>query len=202
MRSICVFCGSQPGNNQKFKQAAVELGHLIAKKNWQLVYGGAHVGLMGALADAALKSAGNVIGIIPENLVAKEIAHTGISELKIVKNMHERKALMNELADGFIALPGGYGTVEEFCEMLTWSMLGIHKAPCGLLNIDGYFDHLLKFFDWSVQCEFITPAHRDLILVSESPEDLLKQMENFRYTVPERLYKESNAALDQQPNLS
>lgn len=189
MRSICVFCGSHDGNNEKFKAIAIELGQLIAKSNLSLVYGGAHVGLMGAVADAALRASGKVIGVMPESLVAKEIAHTGITELKIVKTMHERKATMNELSDGFIALPGGYGTIEEFCEMLTWSMLGLHKAPCGLLNIDGFFDHLLKFFDWSEECTFISKEHRALILVSDSPADLLKQMQEYKYTAAERYYE-------------
>ncbi len=189
MQSICVFCGSHNGNNEKFKAAAVETGQLIAKKKLTLVYGGAQVGLMGAVADAALRASGTVIGVIPESLVAKEIAHTGITELKIVKTMHERKAIMSELSDGFIALPGGYGTLEEFCEMLTWSMLGLRKAPCGLLNIDGFFDHLLKFFDWSAECEFISKEHRALILVSDSSADLLKQMQDFKHTATERYYE-------------
>lgn len=189
MHSVCVFCGSHDGNNDKFKTAAVELGQLIAKNNLTLVYGGAHVGLMGAMADAALRSAGKVIGVMPDALVAKEIAHTGITELKIVKTMHERKATMSDLADGFIAMPGGYGTTEEFCEMLTWTMLGIHKLPCGLLNVEGFFDHLLKFFDYSTECGFITKEHRALILVSDSPADLLKQMEEFKYTAKERYYE-------------
>jgi len=193
MQSICVFCGSHNGSNEKFTAAAVETGQLIAKKNLTLVYGGARVGLMGAVADAALRASGAVIGVIPESLVAKEIAHTGITELKIVKTMHERKAAMSELSDGFIALPGGYGTLEEFCEMLTWSMLGLRKAPCGLLNIDGFFDHLLRFFDWSAECDFISKEHRQLVLVSDSPVDLLKQMEEFKYTAAERYYESSKA---------
>ena len=188
MHSICVFCGSHDGNNEKFKAAAVELGQLLAKSDLQLVYGGAHVGLMGAVADAALRASGKVIGVLPEHLAAKEIAHTGITELKIVKTMHERKATMAQLSDGFIALPGGYGTVEEFCEVLTWSMLGLHKKPCGLLNIDGYFDHLLKFFDSANKCDFVTSEHRALILVADSAEDMLKQFKNFKHNAPQRNY--------------
>jgi uncharacterized protein (TIGR00730 family) len=193
MDSICVFCGSHDGNNEKFKAAAVELGQLIAKNNMRLVYGGAHVGLMGAVADSALRASGKVIGVMPEHLAAKEIAHRGITELKIVQTMHERKAIMSELSDGFIALPGGYGTLEEFCEMLTWSMLGIRKAPCGLLNIDGFFDHLLKFFDWSAECNFISKEHRDLILVSDTPADLLKQVREFKHSGVERYYENKKA---------
>lgn len=192
MQSVCVFCGSHNGNNKKFKMAAIELGQLIAKSNLTLVYGGAHVGLMGSLADAALRASGKVIGIMPEDLAAKEIAHTGITELKIVKNMHERKATMSALADGFIAIPGGYGTVEEFCEMLTWSMLGIKKAPVGLLNIDGFFDYLLKFFDSLCQTGFITKEHRELVLVAETPANLLTKMQEFKYTAHERVYELSN----------
>ncbi len=189
MRSICVFCGSKYGDQPEFRAAAIAAGQLIAKNKIELVYGGGHVGLMGALADAALAASGKVIGVMPEDLVAKEIAHKGLTELKVVKSMHERKATMAQLSDGFIALPGGYGTVEEFCEVITWSMLGIHKKPCGLLNINGYFDDLLKFFDTACKREFISADHRALILVSSSVDDLLDQMKSFKHIAPERYYE-------------
>ena len=189
MRSICVFCGSKYGDQPEFRAAAIATGQLIAKNKIELVYGGGHVGLMGALADAALGASGKVIGVMPEDLVAKEIAHKGLTELKVVKSMHERKATMSQLSEGFIALPGGYGTVEEFCEVLTWSMLGIHKKPCGLLNINGYFDDLLKFFDTASKREFISADHRALILVSNSIDNLLEQMKSFKHMAPERYYE-------------
>jgi uncharacterized protein (TIGR00730 family) len=189
MRSICVFCGSKDGNKPEFRAAAIEIGQLIAKNNLELIYGGGQVGLMGVLADAALKASGEVIGVMPEDLVKKEISHKGLTLLTVVKSMHERKAKMAELSDGFIALPGGYGTLEEFCEVLTWSMLGIHKKPCGLLNVNGYFNDLLKFFDSAVAYDFITKEHRALILVSDSPSDLLEQIKNFKHTAHERYYE-------------
>ncbi len=191
MRSICVFCGSKYGNKPAFKAAAIEMGTQIAKSGLELIYGGGHVGLMGALADAALAAGGKVIGVIPEDLVKKEVSHKGLTLLTIVKSMHERKAKMAELSDGFIAIPGGYGTLEEFCEVLTWSILGIHKKPCGILNIEGYFDPLLKFFDDSAKCEFITQEHRDLVLVSDSVSDLLKRMQEYKHTARERYYERS-----------
>ena len=188
MKSICVFCGSKNGDQPEFKEAAIAMGQQLAKNQLQLIYGGGDVGLMGALADAALAASGKVIGVIPENLVAKEVAHKGLTELKVVKSMHERKAMMAELSDGFIALPGGCGTVEEFCEVITWSVLGIHKKPCGLLNVNGYYDDLLKFFDSASKHDFITAEHRALILVSDSVDDLLKQMKSFKHTAHERYY--------------
>ncbi len=188
MRSVCVFCGSRDGSKPEFKAAAIELGQLIAKDNIELIYGGGHVGLMGALADAALEASGKVIGVIPESLAKKEIAHFGLTELKVVKSMHERKAKMAELSDGFIAIPGGYGTLEEFCEVLTWSVLGIHKKPCGLLNVGGFYNDLLKFFDSLNGYDFITKEHRDLVLVSDSPADLLSQMKNYKHTAQKRYY--------------
>ena len=188
MQSICVFCGAKYGDQPEFKAAAIALGQAIAREKMDLIYGGGHVGLMGAVADAAIAAGGQAIGVIPEFLVAKELAHTGLSELIIVKTMHERKAKMAELAQGFIALPGGYGTVDEFCEMLTWSMLGLQKYPCGILNINGYFDDLLKFFTSASKHGFINPEHRELILVSDSVDDLLKQMKEFKHTAAERTY--------------
>jgi len=186
MRRLCVYCGAASGSDPVFKELAIELGNKLVSSGFELVYGGGHVGLMGALADAVLEAGGKVIGVIPKDLVAKELAHRGLTELKIVSSMHERKAVMAHLADGFLAIPGGYGTLEEFCEVLTGSMLGLHKKPCGILNINGYYDHLIEFFDTGVRYEFIRAEHRSLVLVANSVEDSLELIKNFVHTVPER----------------
>ena len=144
---ICVFCGSNSGNNPAYRAAAIELGRLLAGRDIEIVYGAGNIGLMGILADAALAAGGKVIGVIPESLMAKEVGHLGLTELRIVKSMHERKAIMSDLSDAFIAMPGGFGTFEEFCEVVTWSQLGIQSKPCGLLNVEGYYDPLLELFD-------------------------------------------------------
>lgn len=180
MRRICVFCGSSPGAQPHYAAAAGELGRALAVQGIELVYGGGNVGLMGILADAALATGGRVIGVIPEALRRKEVAHTGLSELRVVGSMHERKALMNDLADAFIALPGGLGTFEEFFEVLTWAQLGIHAKPCGLLNVRGYYDGLLSFVRHAVDERFLRPQHAGLILASDSVADLLAQIEDFR----------------------
>ena len=176
MKRICVFSGSKPGINGAYKHAARTLGELIARRGLELVYGGATVGLMGDVADSALAAGGRVIGVIPEFLVAKEIAHQQLSELHVVKSMHERKALMAELADGFIALPGGFGTFEEFCEVLTWSQLKVHDLPCGLLNVEGFYDPLIQLFDRALQEQFLRREHRELVLVHSEPEALVKML--------------------------
>ena len=180
MTRICVFAGSNPGTSATYRAAADELGRTLARRRIGLVYGGARVGLMGALADAALGSGGEVIGVIPEALVAREIAHAGLSELRLVGSMHERKALMNELADGFIALPGGWGTLEEWFEVLTWSQLGLHRKPCGLLNAAGYFDGLLRFIDHMIQQGFVRPEFRSAIVQAGAPEALLDSFETYQ----------------------
>lgn len=156
------------------------MGRELARRGIGLVYGGGNIGLMGVVADSALAAGGEVIGVIPEALMARELGHEGVTELKVVRSMHERKALMAELSDGFIALPGGFGTLEEFCEILTWSQLGIHPKPCGILNINGYFDQLLAFFDRSVSEGFVRSEHRALVLVGEEPGALLDEMIGFR----------------------
>lgn len=179
MKRICVFCGSNKGSRPVYAEAAVELGRILARQKLELVYGGGCVGLMGILADSVLEQGGHVIGVIPEALVAKEVAHKGLPDLRVVKSMHERKALMAELSDGFIALPGGFGTYEEFCEILTWAQLGLHKKPFGLLNVAGFYDPLLSLFDHSVTEGFIRQAHRDLVMVEESPEILLQRLATF-----------------------
>lgn len=152
---------------------AVQLGHALAERGIGLVYGGGRVGLMGTIAGAVLERGGEVIGVIPEDLVKKELAHEGLTSLRVVGSMHERKALMARLSDGFVAMPGGFGTLDEFCEILTWAQLGLHQKPCGFLNVDGYFDLFLKFIDHSVAQGFIRAEHRKLILVSAEPRALL-----------------------------
>jgi uncharacterized protein (TIGR00730 family) len=177
MKRICVFAGSSPGARPEYLVAARNLGHALVRHRSDLVYGGARVGLMGALADAVLAGGGHVTGVIPESLVTKEVAHTGLSELRIVASMHERKAAMADLADGFIAMPGGWGTMEEFFEVLTWAQLGLHRKPCGLLNVSGFFDGLLSFIEHSMDEGFVRRAHRDMMLVAEVPDSLLQLFE-------------------------
>jgi uncharacterized protein (TIGR00730 family) len=165
-RRVCVFCGSSDGTRQDYLREAANLGRALAAKGWGLVYGGAGIGLMGALANAALDGGAEVIGVIPEALAAREIAHSGLNELQIVGSMHERKARMASLADAFIALPGGYGTLDEFLEILTWAQLGIHQKPCVLVNTASYFDGLLSFLDDAVSEGFLRSHNRELVLVA------------------------------------
>ncbi len=180
MKRICVFCGSSPGARQEYVQAARELGQVLTKRNIGLVYGGARVGVMGELASAVLKNGGEVIGVIPQDLVEKEVAFTELADLRVVGSMHERKALMAELADAFIALPGGLGTIEEFFEVLTWAQLGMHHKPCGLLNICQYYDNLMTFLDQAVAEQFIEAEHRSMLLIDESPDALLDQFTRYQ----------------------
>lgn len=182
MNRICVYCGSNAGARLEYLQAARQLGELLASRSITLVYGGANVGMMGALANAVLDAGGHVTGVIPTDLVDKEIAHKHLSELRIVGSMHERKQLMADLSDGFIALPGGLGTFEEFFEVVTWAQLGFHSKPCGLLNVCGYYDKLLAFLDDAVQERLIRAEHRAIILQSSDAADLLQQMS--AYTPP------------------
>jgi uncharacterized protein (TIGR00730 family) len=176
---ICVFCGSNSGINPAYRDAALHLGRLLAERAIELVYGGGNVGLMGVLADAVLQANGRVIGVIPESLMAKEVGHVGLTELRIVQSMHERKALMADLSDGFIAMPGGFGTFEEFCEVVTWSQLAIHAKPCGLLNVNGYYDPLLELFDHAVREGFLRQENRRLVLEDRDPDRLLDRMADF-----------------------
>ncbi|HYX15389.1 MAG TPA: TIGR00730 family Rossman fold protein [Nostoc sp.] len=173
MKSICVFCGSSMGVRPVYKEAAQTLGKTLASQKFRLVYGGGNVGLMGVVADAALLAGGEVIGVIPEFLAAKEIAHNELTVLHVVGSMHERKTKMADLGDAFIALPGGYGTLEEFCEILTWAQLGLHQKPCGLLNVERYFDPLLRLFDHAVKEEFLKSALRSLVLEASDAQSLL-----------------------------
>ena len=177
---ICVFCGSNSGSRSAYTKAAVDLGRWLAQEKLSLVYGGGRVGLMGSIADAVLEEGGEVIGVIPESLVRREVAHTGLTDLRVVQTMHERKALMAELSDAFIALPGGFGTLDEFCEILTWAQLGLHKKPCGLLNVEGYFDPLLALFDRAVADGFLHPKHRSMLITAGDPERLLEEMVKYR----------------------
>ena len=180
MQRVCVFCASSFGVRAEYRAAAQELGAMLAGQGIEIVYGGAKVGLMGAVADAALAAGGRVIGVIPEALMLKEIAHVGLTELKIVPSMHERKALMASLADGFIALPGGFGTFEEFCEVLTWAQLGLHEKPCGLLNVSGYYDHLLGMFDHAMDEKLLKLENRQIVLASDDAGRLLEMMRGYR----------------------
>jgi uncharacterized protein (TIGR00730 family) len=173
MRRLCVFCGSSPGRRPAFAETARRLGGLLAARGLGLVYGGGHVGLMGVLADAVLGAGGEVIGVIPQALVDKELAHPGLTGLRVVATMHQRKALMADLADGFIALPGGFGTADELFEILTWAQLGLHAKPIGVVNVGGYFDALLAWLDHTVGERLVRPEHRRLLLEADDPERLL-----------------------------
>jgi uncharacterized protein (TIGR00730 family) len=183
MKRLCVYCGSSPGSQPHYTEAAENLARVLVKRNIEVVYGGASVGMMGVLANTVLAEGGHVIGIIPQTLVDKEVAHPGLSDLRVVNSMHERKTLMAELSDGFIALPGGLGTLEEVFEVLTWAQLGLHQKPCGLLNIRGYYRSLIAFLDHAVSERFIRDVHRTMLLVEEEPERLLDHFE--RYQAPE-----------------
>ena len=180
MKQICVFCGSSPGARPEYVHAAKQLGYTLARKDLGLVYGGARVGLMGKIAEAVLEKGGKAIGVIPKALVEKEVAFTGLADLRVVDSMHERKALMAELSDGFIALPGGLGTIEEFFEVVTWAQLGIHLKPCGLLNINHYYDRLIDFLDHTVNEKFVELEHRSMILIDENSEKLLQKFETYQ----------------------
>ena len=180
MKKICVYCGSSPGSKPDYLQMARQLGYFLAEKQITLVYGGGNVGMMGEIAKSTLESGGEVIGVIPEALVRMEVAFKDISQLHVVKDMHERKAMMAELSDAFIALPGGLGTIEEFFEVLTWNQLGIQNKPCGLLNICGYYDKLLEFVDVTVDQLFVEGCYRDMILVDHDPEKLLEKMDAYQ----------------------
>lgn len=180
MQRICVFCGSQVGRLPHYAAAATALGTLLAQRGIGLVYGGGKIGLMGVIADAALAGGGEVIGVIPERLMNRELGHGGVTDLRVVGSMHERKAMMSDLSDAFIALPGGYGTFEEFFEVVTWMQLGIQAKPCGLLNVEGYYDTLLALLDHASGEAFIRPHHRGLVLVDTDPAMLLQQLHNYR----------------------
>ncbi|WP_262272507.1 LOG family protein [Microvirga yunnanensis] len=176
---LCVFCGSSSGQDPVYLEAARSLGETLAANGIELVYGGASVGLMGAVADAVLARGGHVIGVMPQALVDKEIAHRGLSDLRVVGSMHERKALMAELADGFVALPGGLGTFEELFEVWTWAQLGYHRKPCALLNAGGFYDKLTDFLDDVVDRSFVKPIHRAMLIVESKPAALVEAVRSY-----------------------
>ena len=176
MKRLCVFCGANAGTRAEYGASARELAAVLARRGLGLVYGGGNVGLMGMLADAMLHAGGEVIGVIPQHLVAREVAHRGVTRLHVVDDMHQRKAMMNELSDAFVALPGGFGTLEEFFEILTWSQLGIHRKPSGLLNVSGYYDDLLAMLDHAVTEGFLLPANRKLVIADTDADALVKRL--------------------------
>jgi uncharacterized protein (TIGR00730 family) len=176
MKRICIYCGSSTGNQPLYREMAEAMGALLARRGIGLVYGGGNVGLMGIVADAALAGGGEVIGVIPRSLADREIAHGGVTDLRVVDSMHTRKALMAELSDAFIAMPGGVGTFEEFFEAVTWTQLGVHRKPCGLLNVGGFYTPLAAFIDQAVTEGFIKPIHRAVIVVDDDPERLLNSL--------------------------
>lgn len=176
MKRVCVYCGSSPGDRPDYADLAREVGRTLAARGLELVYGGGHVGLMGTMADAALAAGGRVTGIIPQRLVDAEVAHNGLTSLEIVGSMHERKARMAELADAFIALPGGFGTLDELFEILTWAQLGLHGKPCGLIDFDGYYAPLVGWADGAVRSGFVRPAHRKLLMVDTDLDRLLDRL--------------------------
>lgn len=182
MKRICVFCGSSFGVRREYREAAISTANALIERGLGLVYGGASIGLMGAIADAMLQAGGEVIGVIPNTLVDLEIAHERLTEIRVVRSMHERKAAMADLSDGFIAMPGGFGTLEEFSEVITWLQLGIHQKPCGLLNIADYFDNLIAFMDHAMREGFIKPKYRSNVIVASEANTLLEAFDNFGRT--------------------
>lgn len=179
MKSIAIYCGSSPGGRPEYTETARQLGEILAQRGITLIYGGGHVGIMGAVADGVLDAGGHVIGVIPKALARKELAHESASEMRVVDSMHERKAMMVELADAFVALPGGFGTFDELCEIATWSQLGYEEKPIGVLNVAGYFAPMLQQFDLAVQERFLKQEHRDLILADTDPDQLLDRLAKF-----------------------
>jgi uncharacterized protein (TIGR00730 family) len=185
MRHVCVFCGSKSGGRPLYAEAARHFGAALVARGCGLVFGAGHVGLMGVLADAVLAAGGRAVGVIPQALVDRELAHRGLTELRVVETMHQRKALMADLSDAFVALPGGYGTGDELFEILTWAQLGIHAKPVGLLNTAGYFDPMLAWLDHMVREDFLRRKHRELLLVADDADGLLDLLEKYRPGPPE-----------------
>jgi uncharacterized protein (TIGR00730 family) len=180
MKTICVYCGSSPGLLPDYRESARQLGFELADRGLGLVYGGASVGVMGAVADAVLERGGKVTGVIPRSLATREVSHTGLDQLFVVGSMHERKAKMAELSDGFIALPGGWGTIEEIFEMLTWAQLGFHEKPCGLLNVASYYDSLFAFLESAIEQRFVKEEYRPMMMMDDSPGALLDRFSLYR----------------------
>jgi uncharacterized protein (TIGR00730 family) len=189
--NICVFTGSRRGVRAEYAAAAEQLGRELVARGYGLVYGGGDVGLMEVVADAVLEQQGHVIGVIPATFVEREVAHRGLSELRIVQSMHERKAMMAELSHAFIAIPGGIGTMEEFFEVLSWAQLGLHNKPCGLLNVCAYYRHLVQFMDYAVEQDFLKPKHRALLIVEQEPGVLLDRFEELIVTQPPKPFDPS-----------
>jgi uncharacterized protein (TIGR00730 family) len=179
MKRLCVYCGSSPGAGDAYATAAADLARLMAASNIGLVFGGSSKGLMGVLADSVMAAGGEAVGVIPAVMRDKEVAHDGLTELHVVDSMHDRKSLMAVLSDGFVALPGGFGTLEEIIEVLTWGQLRFHAKPCGLLNVDGYFDQLLGFFDHAEDRGFLRRQHREMLLVADTPAELIDRFEHY-----------------------
>lgn len=194
LQQLCVYCGSSPGRRPDYLAAAEALAAALLRRRLGLVYGGASLGLMGRLADAVLAGGGRVVGVIPEALVGQEIAHPGLSELHITASMHARKARMAELADGFIALPGGLGTLEELVEIWTWGQLSLHRKPCALLNVAGYYDALIAFLDHASAEGFIRPPHRQMLIIDDDPDRLLARMADYAPPPPTRWSERSGDA--------
>ncbi|MVN22422.1 LOG family protein [Mucilaginibacter arboris] len=192
MKSICVFCGANFNGDEQLKTAIGQLAEIMVNQNISLIFGGGKVGVMGLIADAVLQRGGKAIGVIPTFLMDKEVGHKGLTEMHVVENMHQRKQLMNELCDGIITLPGGFGTLEEFFEVLTWLQLGLHNKPIGLLNINGFYDFLLKQMDVMVENRFLKPTNRNLVLSSSKPGELVKLMQNFNTLPDEVWFKDQN----------
>lgn len=179
MHRLCVFCGSSTGGNPAFAEHTRQMGRVLATRGIDVVYGGGNVGLMGVLADSVLEAGGRITGVIPHALVARELAHQGLTALHVVDSMHERKALMAELADAFLALPGGFGTLEEFAEAVTWTQLGLQAKPCGLLNVAGFYDGLLAFLAHALQQEFLRPTHSQIVVADADPVALLDRLSHW-----------------------
>ncbi len=192
MNAICVFCGANFNGDEQLKAAIDQLAELMVERNISLVFGGGKVGVMGLIADAVLNRGGKAIGVIPGFLMNKEVGHKGLTEMHVVENMHQRKQLMNELCDGIITLPGGFGTLEEFFEVLTWLQLGLHNKPIGLLNVNGFYDFLLKQMDVMVANRFLKPANRKLVLSSNNPQELINMLGNFNSLPDEVWFKDEN----------
>ncbi|MFN8376641.1 MAG: TIGR00730 family Rossman fold protein [Anaerolineae bacterium] len=192
MKRICIFCGSSNNVREVYKEAAWEIGTLIAHRGYELIYGGGRAGLMGTVADAALHAGGTVIGVIPTALVQKETQHNGLTQLHVVNSMHERKAMMADLTDSFIALPGGFGTLDEFCEIITWAQLGYHRKPVSMLNTDGFYNKFLDFLDFTITQGFIRAEHRALLLIDEQPVRLLDRLAVYQPPLMDKWLKREN----------
>jgi uncharacterized protein (TIGR00730 family) len=191
IKNICVYCGSNLGVRNSYSTAARTLAEVLVAHDITLIYGGGNVGLMGIMADSVLSAGGRAIGVIPQALVDKELAHGGLSDLRIVGSMHERKSMMADLADAFIALPGGLGTLEELCEVATWAQLGLHRKACGVLNIEGYYDDLLAMLDHAAEEKFIRPEHRKIILSETEPDKLIKKLTEYESPILHKWIKQN-----------